>query len=1392
MKSESIRLDTRYLDRSYLLSDRIIDPLAGTLRFRGKSLSLRRKQLEVLAWLASAGTDMVSRVAFIDGIWAGNALVGEAALTDTISSLRRALEDADTHQPLIRTIPRRGYQLTREASFDGVRTPDPLIAGGPVPGRPDWLLVRLLTQSAVSETWLARQQGGQTNHVYRFCRNEGYLRLLQREVTLLRYLRETLANRRDTATIIDWQLDEPPYFLELDYATLGSLAEWSAAQGGLTQIPTGRRLGWMAEAAAALSGVHAAGIVHRQLSAAAILLDGPEYDPRVKLGEFGLGELSDRSRLEALKITAAGLTLSGEEPAGPSCYLPPERLAGAPATAAGDVHALGVLLYQVIVGDLERPLPRDWEIRIEPQPLREWIARCLAPDPQARPSAAEVAEALKGMQTEAPSVSAAGPSTQLIDTPKPPAAAETAAPARTIGPYRILEPLGDGGMGTVYLAEQRSPVQRTVALKVIKAGMDSTQVLARFEAERQALALMNHVNVASVFDASTTELGQPYFAMEYVPGLDITSHCDQQELDFRERIELFLQVCDGVTHAHQKGLIHRDLKPGNILVKKPQGQSSTVKIIDFGVAKSLHGKLGTHTAHTRIGSFVGTPVYSSPEQVLGHQADVDTRADIYSLGVVLYELLAGVTPYSDQELSDKSQAELVKFLTQSDPPDPASRFQSLDPEDEVEIAKQRSTTVERLIEVLGADLSWIVAKCLERDPDDRYGSALELKRDLQRWLDDKPVEARPTTRWYRWRKLIKRHRVTAAITAAITLILLGTTTAAIIGYQRAEAALMQAELASAFQVDQMKAIDPQMIGLGVRRGLFKVVEARLKDRGEQPSTAGMAQLDELLDGVEFTSLITAQLDEQFFQPGLKVIASRYTQHPDLQAALWQSSADILFDLGLYKSALTPQDLAIAKRIELHGKYHQLTLESQARKVLILGSLDRLPEARALLDSTLQAMREHTGVDYPAALDALSTRAVMLNMDGSYVPARKVAQEVLERSRQLFGAGAPQTLLAEIKLAKLMRSNPIPVLEKAEAGLRLALGPDHPDTLEAMADLSWELYQQQRLDDSIALAREVVQRRREVLGQGHPDVFRAESRLAAVLGESLQFREAFPLFRSSIAGFEELSGKRGPRTAIMRGNYGYALWRAGNLIDAERETRFAADSLRALYGPDTPGESTYANNLAAVLRDMGQYQEAQSLYEARIKLLTDIDGSLELLAEAHEGLGQTYLIQGANDEACKEFQAGIDTLADATDGAPELLPKIKGALAFCLYQRDRDQAAIKTLDEVIAQQRRDANADGLNLATSLILRAHMMNDENSWASALESAEEALRITNKALPDGHYIMVRAITQKIRALQGLGRQAEALVSYEAARRLIKNTVGLDPCHWRKLGEILQIDKR
>lgn len=361
-----------------------------------------------------------------------------------------------------------------------------------------------------------------------------------------------------------------------------------------------------------------------------------------------------------------------------------------------------------------------------------------------------------------------------------------------VGPYRILDVLGTGGMGTVYLAEQGDPVERKVALKLIKSGMVSEQVLARFSGERRALALMAHVNVAMVYEAGHTDSGRSYFAMEYVPGREIVAHCDDHGLGVRDRIRLFLQVCSGVQHAHQKGLIHRDLKPSNILVRKSMGEPATVKIIDFGIAKSLQRKLGPQAGYTRQGTFVGTPVYSSPEQILGRSSETDTRSDIYSLGVVLYELLVGTPPHGREDFEDKTQLEVADMLCAGRTPPPIDRFATLGDE-AAKVAKRRSSSVAQMQQQLRGDVSWILGKCLESRPGDRYASVSELRQDLQRWLEGQPLEARPATSFYRIGKWIHRHRV--AVMAAIlgAILWLATTAAAVVGFMRAEKASEEAE-----------------------------------------------------------------------------------------------------------------------------------------------------------------------------------------------------------------------------------------------------------------------------------------------------------------------------------------------------------------------------------------------------------------------------------------------------------------------------------------------------------------------------------------------------------------------------------------------------------------------
>ncbi|MBN1940329.1 MAG: serine/threonine protein kinase, partial [Candidatus Aminicenantes bacterium] len=453
---------------------------------------------------------------------------------------------------------------------------------------------------------------------------------------------------------------------------------------------------------------------------------------------------------------------------------------------------------------------------------------------------------------------------------------------RIIGPYRLLQKIGEGGMGEVWIAEQHKPLHRRVALKLIKGGMDTRQVITRFESERQALAMMDHPAIAKVFDAGETDEGRPYFVMEYIQGIPITEHCDKSRLTTQERLELFMRVCEGVQHAHQKAIIHRDLKPSNILVVIQDGKA-VPKIIDFGVAKATAQSLTERTMFTELGMLIGTPEYMSPEQAEMSRQDVDTRADVYSLGVILYELLIGSLPFDPKELRRAGFDEIRRKIREVDPPKPSTKLSTMG-EDSTVQAMNRRMERPALIRQIRGDLDWIAMKALEKDRARRYGSPSDLAADIDRYLHLQPIVARPPSPMYKAKKFVRRHRVGVGVAAAL-------------------AALLVAFSATT-------AVQARRI-------------ARERDRANQEAETSR-RISDFLTGLFQVSdpseargnSITAR---EILDKGAEKIEAELGDRPAIQARLMDTIGTVYTGLGLYDRAESILEQSLIIKRELYGE-----------------------------------------------------------------------------------------------------------------------------------------------------------------------------------------------------------------------------------------------------------------------------------------------------------------------------------------------------------------------------------------------------------------------------------------------------------------------------------------
>ena len=667
--------------------------------------------------------------------------------------------------------------------------------------------------------------------------------------------------------------------------------------------------------------------------------------------------------------------------------------------------------------------------------------------------------------------------------PDAPQAYGSASAPKSIGDYRLVKKLGEGGMGQVWLAEQTAPVRRQVALKLIRAGMFDDALLQRFQSERQSLAIMDHPTIAKIFDAGTTPDGQPYFVMEYVPGLPITEYCDQKRLRVAERLELFIKVCEGVQHAHQKAIIHRDLKPANILVVDVDGKP-VPRIIDFGLAKATTPQLAGETMFTQVGAFVGTPGYMSPEQTDSGVQDVDTRTDVYALGVVLYVLLTGSLPFDTKQWKKQPLHEVLRHLREDDPPRPSAKI-GIEKESSSANAESRGVQPKQLASLLHGDLDWITMKALEKDRARRYGTPSELAGEITRYLRHEPVAARPASKGYRLQKYVRRHRVGVVVAAGLLLLLAGFAVAQEVQLRR----VTEERDRTARERDRANRITEFMTSM------FKV-----SDPGEARGNSVTAR--EILDKAS------------------KEIETGLARDPELQAQLMHLMGTVYDKLGLYPRAESLLRRAVDIRLQVLGAQNPDSLRSADQLAWVLLQQGRYAEAEKLVRETVETQSRVLGPEKQATLDSMTTLASVYRLEGRLAESEKLNRQTLEIEQRVLGREHPDTLATMENLATVLDTEGHHA--EAERAYRETLeierrlkGPEHPDAVDLMNNVAVTLAEEGRYAESKKIFRETFEIRRRVLGPKHPKTAETLYNLGCVAAMNGDRDEALSLLREAI-------------------------------------------------------------------------------------------------------------------------------------------------------------------------------------------------------------------------------------------------------------------------------------
>ena len=797
-----------------------------------------------------------------------------------------------------------------------------------------------------------------------------------------------------------------------------------------------------------------------------------------------------------------------------------------------------------------------------------------------------------------------------------------------IGNYKLVERLGEGGFGVVWRGSQTHPIKREVAIKVIKAGMDTREVLTSFEGEREALSRMDHPNIARVLDAVETESCRPYVVMELVRGESITKFCDATALPLEERLRIFLEICHAISHAHQKGVIHRDIKPSNILVTQ-EGRS--VKVIDFGIAKAIEGRLTDQTMMTMGEQLMGTPTYMSPEQV-GYGVDLDTRTDIYALGTLLYELMIGVTPFDRKVLTSKGQEGMRQMILEVEPNRPSVRFSALAPQDQQQIAKVRDATPEQLKHFVFSDLDWIVMKALEKSPDRRYATADALAADLEHFLNNEPVSARAPSNGYLISKFVSRHRKTVILTLGVAVVLIVTTAVSIFQAVRATKAegraktlLNDSQSVSSLLVDVFKLPDPEANGRNIT-----LAEA----------LRSAAQKLEKMDGLQ----------------------------PERKALLQSALASSYEGLGLYPEATELLKKALKSDETVLGRLNPTTLQVQGHLVRLLFDCGYYNEAWELGKSEVERRKKANGPNAPDTLKAemlLEKSTIRCGKKQRGTPTLQPTQE-----------SRPSDLPRDVEKQREAILRILGEKESHLAELRKSHRPDDTEVLQAMNHLAEAYEACVYRDKAVAIQSELVDLIRAKYGETHHLTLENEEALSYYLWRAGHWKEALDLREKTIAKQRKVYGPEHPETLAAEAWLIEQVYHSGDTQKTVTVSREIVPVLERVEGPKNRNTLNAKSFLARALMSQGQSKESLEILEQIAPLMSDDTYVNLALANLEVWFGQ-------KDRYEQTRKRMLDFCVKERDGLISRPDILERAMLICCLQPLKDetqkQELLKTID-----------------------------------------------------------------------------------------------------------------